>query len=175
MIEEPKYLMRLFDNEQYAADFISKGHLYLNTLEYFRKLENDDFRGDKTEGSLHFDSGTSLKIFRDEESTKVINLNITNISVDGLIYCFFAIYENQLSVDQSNYHWVDENNSLQTCIEEYYRKNGKTIIVLDYLEIKNKIHHLLNNEPYKRVQFCFKKVEYGYSSPADRRIFKQKY
>lgn len=44
-------LVKIFDKEQYANEFLS-GVLYSNRLSYFKKLEDEEGRGDRHEGGI---------------------------------------------------------------------------------------------------------------------------
>lgn len=73
-----EFFIRFFSREEYADNFI-KGHLYLNTLRYFKGVEQSDGRGDPHEGVSHWFQPKDIGSFRLEASN---GMNINMVGSD---------------------------------------------------------------------------------------------
>jgi hypothetical protein len=98
------YLMiKIFDNEEHADAFISKGEMYCRTLGKFKEIEGDEHRGDKYEGVTDWHQADQIKLtisYRNENGVeKTIPIEdlagpviMQNTAYDRLnLFCMYAI------------------------------------------------------------------------------------
>lgn len=85
----PKYLIRIFNDKRCMQEFVATGQLYLNTLEFFRNME-EGFQGDHKEGKLidkamHVTLAISSK--NDFANPDVVLKDVEWLT-NGYVYCF---------------------------------------------------------------------------------------
>ena len=126
-----------FENIQ---DLLNKGTIYLNTIEYFRKLEDKELRGDKYEGATKVINSLPGKfripnVDRDFKYEKV-HLKESYETVLGNLYCLYCIssygFENPFAfkLDERNLRFgthclmIKDNQYFFNSLENELNKNG---------------------------------------------------
>jgi hypothetical protein len=93
-----------FGSEKNILDLYENGSIYCNTIEYFRKLEDDYLRGDSYEGTFKItnyppDSKITLKLPNNKDlELKTAKLHLREFYTDliGNIYCLTAITKEEI-------------------------------------------------------------------------------
>ena len=84
-----------FGSEKDIQDLFDNGAIYLNTIEYFRKLEDKELRGDIYEGATKVINSLpgTIRIPNTDRDIKYekIHLKISYDSVLGNLYCLYCI------------------------------------------------------------------------------------
>jgi len=96
-------LIKIFDAEEHAERFLKQGEMLCRTLEHFKKIENNDERGDKYEAVVEWQQpeGIKLKLSYCDKDGKKSTFSIDELAgpfvvqttaYDNLnIYCMYAL------------------------------------------------------------------------------------
>lgn len=105
-----------FGKQEHVEDFVYNGNIYMNSLSYFRKLENDIVRKDKFESAsynLQAD-GATLRMEQDGKWIDVASIKGAIVSSDGSdrttnVFCMYAFRESasQKLIDARNFEFGD--------------------------------------------------------------------
>lgn len=160
----PKYLIRIFNDKRYMQKFVATGQLYMNTLEFFRNME-EGFQGDHKEGKL-IDKAmhATLEISSTNDfSNPDIVLTDVEWLTNGYVYCFFAAEENELIVSEGKIYY-DQTTSLnlKNAVLQYRKENdGRDIyvVVLDAEKMIYEIEKQLKKVKYRGYQGRVEYVE----------------
>lgn len=129
----PKYLIRLFNNKRYMQKFVATGQLYMNTLEFFRNME-EGFQGDHKEGKLIDKSmHATLEISSTNDfSNPDIVLTDVEWLVNGYVYCFYAAEEDEPIVSEGKIYYNQATSlNLKNAVLQYRKENdGRDIYVV---------------------------------------------
>lgn len=166
-----------FGSERNTLDLYENGTIYCNTIEYFRKLEDDYLRGDSYEGTFKItnyppDSKVTLKLPENKElELKNARLHLREFysEVRGNIYCLTAIAREEiiklgtLKLDSKNSgfgaHFLlikDSKQFFERLIEGF--QNKKLKIKTGFVKYYDK--HSINGELdlfYKSNEFEYQK------------------
>ena len=125
-------LIKIFNKESYADAFLKKGQLYCNSLEYFRKLESNDGRGDNLEGAVFIYQPKDISpieilkpntnevlatIKQNELRGPVIGHN-NNLDFFNL-YCMYAVHIQNF---EKAYETEEEKNKIINELNKMYEK-----------------------------------------------------
>lgn len=80
--------------EKFIDSLQNRGHIYCNTVEYFRKIEDGNKRGDKYDSYDYLIQGNSLKLKLKGSTIATSNqarLFLHNTKKKGNIYCFSRV------------------------------------------------------------------------------------
>lgn len=106
-----------FGQERHIKDLYENGTIFINQIEFFRKLEDGQLRGDNYEGTFRLKQLTKNAplILNPNDSKKKIELSVNKgqfrehyTSIIGNIYCLYAItpemlkYETPYKIDLRN-------------------------------------------------------------------------
>jgi len=98
MVDDPKQIWRLFVkfiSKDYVDSLVEEGLLYMNNVEYFRKIENKDsaLRGDKYEGNAFTYESSKIELtYAGIELKTVGKIDITyGHELETNLYCLTAI------------------------------------------------------------------------------------
>jgi hypothetical protein len=84
-----------FGSQENMIDLIENGTIYMNTIEYFRKENNDGFRGDNYEGATKIINSLpgTFRIQKVEREFKYIKVHLKEAyeGVWGNLYCLYCI------------------------------------------------------------------------------------
>lgn len=155
---EDLYLIRIFDNESYLDAFVSGTCFRMNSVEKFRKIENE-FQGDVNECRIILNAeNKNAKVFIGDAFPKkqIGDVKITDLKLNGYIYCFFAI--------PKNFFYI-ENNEIMMDDDSPYYKDFITSLSLYYKNCSTKkcfIAVLDAKELIQRFSDKFKKSNYKY-------------
>lgn len=103
MINDTKariYSLIKFGTEEHMSAFYKKGLLYLNTIEYFRLLEEEEYmRGDSYEGTTMVSNLRNVQVFvQDGDEERLLgeashfHLRSFKEQIKGNLYCMYAIH-----------------------------------------------------------------------------------
>lgn len=108
-----------FGNIEHIEQFVHEGHLYMNTLKYFRELESqgDALRADRHEGASHceqIEAGSKFEVELEGkwipiggiQSGQIISFDNTKDTTK--VYCMYALRESSYGlVDPLNFQFGD--------------------------------------------------------------------
>lgn len=116
--------------------FLATGQLYMNTLEFFRNME-EGFQGDPKEGKLiDKSSHATLEISsKSDFSDPDVVIQDVELLENGYVYCFFAAGENDIKVSEGKLYYNQETpENLKEAVLRYRKENESKdthIIILD--------------------------------------------
>lgn len=149
----PKYLIRIFNNKRYMLQFIATGQLYMNTLEFFRNME-EGFQGDHKEGKLIDESMhatlevSSISDFRNPD----IVLEDVECTINGYVYCFFAAGENDINVSEGKLYYNPKDPlNLKDAVLQYKKEDETQDIYIVVLDAKKAIQAI--EQQFKTIEF----------------------
>ena len=92
-------------SEFFMKKLLEEGEVFMRTLEYYRKLENDgadcsDGRGDAYEGIDAITQATAICIGEEEFPTSFTIRHSLPGGYKGLIYCLYGVYDDSYSCDK---------------------------------------------------------------------------
>lgn len=106
-----------FGESEHIDAFVNRGHVYMNTLKYFREREESDLlRSDKHDGSSHCVqvSGAKLRMKQKDDWIDVGTLTGQMITSDGQeedinVFCLYALRESSIDdlIDERNLRFGD--------------------------------------------------------------------
>lgn len=109
MVDDPKQIWRLFVkfiSKDYVDSLVEEGLLYMNNVEYFRKIENKDsaLRGDKYEGNAFTYDSSKIELTYAGIPLKTIGkIDITCMhELETNLYCLTAINDDDIITAQYN-------------------------------------------------------------------------
>ncbi len=146
MIEEkmPLYLFK-FGEYEYMKKLYEEGELFFNTIYYFKKLEDENLRGDKNENLSHCLQSSSTKIIINNEiinttgSIKIYNPYKDNFNFTH-IFSMSSLYDEEtLDFDHRIKQFGDSSIIIYNIQEFFFRlkKGLDKIIDIGYLESFN--------------------------------------
>ena len=101
LVEIPGILFKTGKHE-HIVDLQRNGAVYLNTLEYFRKIEDNEIRGDSSEGATEIHQIKKLQLFiKDKFIAEALpdsnaQLKVFNQDLFGNIFSLYAINKDHL-------------------------------------------------------------------------------
>jgi len=106
-----------FGKFEHIDAFVNRGHVYMNTLKYFREREESDLlRSDKHDGSSHCvqASGAKLRMKQNDDWVDVGTITGQMITADGReedinVFCLYALRESSIDdlIDNRNFGFGD--------------------------------------------------------------------
>jgi hypothetical protein len=127
-------LIKIFDQEQHADDFINQGAMYCRSLGEFKRYEDDEERGDIYEGVTHWHQPNQIKLVLTHKNDKGIErsfpindlagpLIVQNSNFDYLnLFCMYAV---KIPDFEENYETEAERIKAVKKINAMLRKNTK--------------------------------------------------
>lgn len=146
-IVESNLLMKI-TKEQYAEDILS-GKLYMNSLRYFRELEQEGV-GDEQEGALCIGATGDL-LYKGQIIAKVKNLRAY---YDFPVFCALSVPLNQ--VGESDYAFLIPQKMLREFM--YDRTSKYTAVLINRCDFEERLEKALVQ--YK-IMGCLGKVQYS--------------
>lgn len=171
----PKYLIRLFKGKSHMQQFVASGKVYMNTLEFFRNME-EGFQGDHKEGklidkSMHVTLAVSSK--NDFSNPDVILKDVEWLT-NGYVYCFFAAQENDIAISDGKLYYNQETPlNLKQAILQYRKENeghDTHVVILDGPKTIQEIERQLGTVEFGGYQGYVAYVESG--SVSSQQIYK---
>ncbi|MFT9359638.1 hypothetical protein [Acetobacter okinawensis] len=161
-----EYFIRFFSEEKYADDFV-KGNLYLNTLGYFKGIEQADGRGDPYEGVSHWIQPKDIGLFKLEASNGMnIEMSGSNFSAPLMIqpsyldkaniFCLYAYGSYLLpKIDKRTAVWSEYEAMTHELfkISEKCRDFGDWAVVIQPRKFMEKI--------YSNLKFSNREAKFG--------------
>jgi len=105
-----------FGKRNHIENFVNNGHLYMNTMSYFRNIENDFVRSNRHENATYSlqASGAKLRVEHEGkwQDVGIINGPIISSTPDNTyinIFCMYAFQEStgKSLIDSRNFHFGD--------------------------------------------------------------------
>lgn len=165
----PKYLIRIFNDKTYMQKFVATGQLYMNTLEFFRNME-EGFQGDHREGKLigkEMHASLAISSTNDFSNPDVVFQDVEWI-INGYIYCFFAAEENDIMISKGKLYFNQATPlNLKEAILQYKKeKKGQDIhiILLDAQKTIQEIEKQLGTTGFQGYQGRVKYVDNAFIS-----------
>ncbi|MFT8912951.1 hypothetical protein [Zymomonas mobilis] len=164
------FFIRFFSEERYANAFIN-GYLWLNTLEYFKGVEQSDGRGDPYEGVTHWFQPKDIGSFKIEASNGMsidmvgsdfsAPLMMQNSYIDKTnIFCLYAYGKYLLpKIDYKATEWSDYESMAYELfkIDEGCRDFGDWAVVI---QPKPFIEKIIRNFNFSNKKYRFGLVNY---------------
>ncbi|WP_067522799.1 hypothetical protein [Endozoicomonas ascidiicola] len=150
-----------FTSSEYVSSFVDDGLLFMNSIEYFRNIENEDsvLRGDANEGLAARYSGENivLKIGGEEINALTGNLSIRfNHDQETNIFCMSAITAKDVA---------DAGGELK--LSNDFKKFGDKAIMIHGVDIPEFLERIMNHiksnddiSSHPDHKFIAKKVDY---------------
>ena len=139
--------------EKYIDLLQKKGHIYCNTIRYFRSIENDNNRGDKNEGKAFIKQAKNLEVSVKGEiigTAEKAQIYFDSDKNTGNIFCIYGVESS--TIDQTII------SRQKVLIEEESRDFGKAaLLIFDIREFLNRISESLKA---LRKEFKIKPVYY---------------
>ena len=134
------YFMFIRIGEEKYIDLLQKkGHIYCNTIRYFRSIENDNNRGDKNEGKVFIKQAKNLEVLVKGEIIGIAEkaqIYFDNDKNTGNIFCIYGVESS--TIDQTII------SRQKVLIEEESRDFGKAaLLIFDIQEFLNRISESL--------------------------------
>jgi len=173
-------LIKTYQTQEYANAFLNTGEMYCNTLEAFKKIEDDSARHDKYEGSSQWFQPQDVKVRLTVESDNgeilhTLNLGESDLAgpiisqpviFDGLnLFCMYAIVIEDF---EESYRTEDEKNLLkekinrsiaaQVKIDPQYHEFGDYAVVI--YKVEQFIQTVVSRAKHEDMRICHGLVEY---------------
>lgn len=112
-----------FGDRKFMEELLYNGEIHLNTVEYFRKYEDENLRRDELEGVSYILRNQRMEIFA--EGQKILygnpeSIMLRNENDIGNIYCLTSLFKDNLSTEYVGEFEVDPNLT----------KMGNTFVVI---------------------------------------------
>lgn len=155
-----------FADELWKLESLQNGTLYMNTLGYFRKKEEEEKNkgmGDKNEGSLPI---TNINIkFYNRETNKLVYegpaLRCALTLAEDLqkhVFCLFYLDFSSLKIIEEGTNYI---KTLLTFTDEQIKdiekSFGKYVLIISWADFLNKVKEAFNKE---NIEWCADKVKY---------------
>lgn len=142
-------LIKVFDKEEYADEFIKTGKMFCKTIKQFREIEGDVARGDRYEGvsEWHQPGGISLTISYKTSDGKEKSMPITGLAgpliIQNLVhdslnaYCMYAItapeFNESFETEEQRLRAVEKINAMlkaHTVVDDDMLSLGEHAVVI---------------------------------------------
>jgi len=161
-----------FGNRQHIDEFVGAGHLFMNTLKYFRERETKDIlRSDKYEGTIHCKQtdGATLSIKQNDTWLKIGTIQGPILASDGSeentnVFCMYAFMDNvSEKIDPKNFDFGD-TYAILTDGDEFLLRVRKAA-EREGLTLRHDLVEYVDRSTYNGVMGVFRKFsEFAYQS-----------
>lgn len=161
-------LIKVFDKEEYADEFIRTGEMFCKTIKQFKEIEGDVARGDQYEAvsEWHQPEGISLTISYktpdgEEKSMPITELAgpfiVQSLSHDSLnAYCMYSItapeFNESFETEEERLHVVEKVNAMlkaHTAVDNDMLSLGEhAVVIINVPEFINKVTQAAKAEGY---------------------------
>jgi hypothetical protein len=167
MLSERKYSLFIKVGEkEHMHSLFTKGEIYFNTIEYYRKAESNNLLSDPHEGISQLMQGNAKFNYEDIRfSSESVQIAITDNTLKGNIFCFLGLESRTIMPSKK---FISLNTDLTSI------NWGDTVVVIyNTIEFIKRVERELNKQDYKYqispvLYYDFKK----YSGKLD--IFKKR-
>lgn len=131
----------------------TEGHLYLNTINYFRSIEDSGLKGDKNEGKASLKQITNIQIQLEGKTIAQASkgqLYFDHPENQGNIYCMYGIKTNSIDFSKKSFQKIQLENKTKNF-------GQSALLIFDLKEFMNRLKNELQN---KRTEFTFSPVSY---------------
>lgn len=162
-----------FGEREHIDELVREGHLYMNTLKYFRERETEDLlRSDKHEGAIHCvqADGATLSMKQDDAWVNIGTIRGQILASDGSeeitnVFCMYAFREKAAiaKIDPKNFEFGD-TYAILTDGDEFLRRVRKTA-EQEGLTLKHDLVEYVDRSTYNGTMGVFRKfADFAYQS-----------
>lgn len=160
---DAKYFFKFFEKKEYARQLINDGCIYMNTADYFRKLETKENCGryDNNEGILISENDNARLSWADDNGRMVEIGTITSMGFapNYCIYCLYTAFIEDIKI-------IDTKDSI-TIDNRIIKEFGQYVVMIKAQEFINRVNDQikkfefeLGEDLIRRIGYKFDLVEY---------------